>query len=85
MPTMLAPETRSSTPRSARCTSAGRLDDKLEVGQAAHQQTTPAPGDEAAIQDRCRAVVLVGADEAPELLLESDRGLRENGNLAHTT
>ena len=61
---MLSPETRSSTPRSARCTSAGRLDDKLEVGQAAHQQTTPAPGDEAAIQDRCRAVVLVGADEA---------------------
>ena len=74
---MLSPETRSSTPRSARCTSAGRLDNKLEVGQAAHQQATPAPGDEAAIQDRCRTVVLVGADEASELLLEADRGLRD--------
>lgn len=53
---MLSPETRSSTPRSARCTSAGRLDDKLEVGQAAHQEATPAPGDESAIQDRCAKV-----------------------------
>jgi hypothetical protein len=55
----------------------GRLDDKLEIGQAAHQQATPAPGDEAAIQDRCRAMVLVGADQAPELLLEAERGLRD--------
>ena len=75
---MLSPDPRSSTPRSARCMPADRLDDKLEVRQAAHQQANPAPGDEAAIQIRCRAVVLVGADEAPELLLEADRSLRDS-------
>ncbi len=52
---MLPPETRSSTLRSACCSPAGRLDDKLGVGQAAHQQPTPALRDESAIQDsRCR-------------------------------
>jgi hypothetical protein len=43
----------------------GLLDDKLEVEQATHQQATPTPGDEAALQGRCCSVVLVGADEAP--------------------
>lgn len=74
---MLPLELRSSTPRSACRMPAGRLDHKLEVGQAAHEQATPAFGNKSAIQDRCRAVVLVGADETPELLLEADRGFRD--------
>ena len=72
---MLPPDLRSSTPRACSSALAGRHDDKLEVGQTTHQQATPAPADEPANQDRCRAPVLVGADQAPEPLLEADRDL----------
>ena len=67
---MVPLDSRSSTPRACSSALAGWHDDKLEVGQA-----TPAPGDEPAIQDRCRAPILVGADQAPEPLLEADHNL----------
>ena len=74
---MLPPDLRSSTPRACSSALAGRHDDKLEVGQATHQQATPAPGDEPANQDRCRApvLILIGADQAAEPLLEAARDL----------
>lgn len=74
---MVPSDSHASTPRPVPGAAADRLYDKLEVGQAAHQKATPVPGDEAAVQHRCGALVLVGADQAPELLLEADCGFRD--------
>ncbi len=72
---MVLPDSRSSTLRSRRSASAGSLTINSKEGTA-HQQTGPALGDKGAIQDRCRAVVLVGADQPSELLFHADRGFR---------
>lgn len=85
---MVHPDSHLSTPRACCSAPAGRLGVQLEVASArdaGHQQATPAPGDESVIQDRCPAVVLVRADQAPELLLEGDRGLRDNAQLPATS
>jgi len=81
---MVHPDSRLSTPRACCSAPAGRLGVQLEVASArdaAHQQANPAPGDESVIQDRCRAVVLVRADQAPEPLRDANRGFRDNAQL----
>jgi hypothetical protein len=80
---MVHPDSRLSTPRACCSAPAGRLGVQLEVASArdaAHQQATPAPGDESVIQDRCRAVVLVMSDQAPELELLRDANRDFPGN-----
>jgi hypothetical protein len=70
-------ELRSSTPRirPAACRRVGSMT-SFEVGQAPHEQATPAFGNKSAIKDRCRAPVLVVLMQTPELLLEADGGFR---------